>query len=116
MLENNYGYVIQISSILAFGGISRLGDYCASKAAALSFSESLRQELKVQKKTGVTVTCFCPYLMNTEMFSGATTNFPFLFPVLDAGNMVERILQAMEEKQFIVASPRTMYLFIFLKR
>lgn len=116
MLKYNYGYVVQISSIMAFQGIPRLGGYCASKAAAMSLSETLRWELKVMKKTGITVTCVCPYHINTEMFAGVTTNFSSLFKTLDAEYVVERILQAIDEKQFIVATPRIMYLLIFLKR
>lgn len=116
MLEYNYGYIVQVSSILAHTGIPRLGDYCASKAAALAFSEALRLELRGKKKTGISVTCVCPYHMDTTMFAGATTSFPSLFPALKAEYVVERILQAMEERQFIVNIPRLMYFLVFLKR
>lgn len=112
MLEYNYGYIVQVSSILAHTGIPRLSDYCASKAAALAFSEALRLELRGKKKTGISVTCVCPYHMDTTMFAGATTSFPSL----KAEYVVERILQAMEERQFIVNIPRLMYFLVFLKR
>ena len=114
-MQNNYGYVINIASILAYGGMPRLSDYCASKAAALSFSESLRWELKNAKKTGITVTCVCPFHINTQMFARVTTTCPSLFPTLDAGYVVDRTLQAVQERQFMVAMPRSMYFMIFLK-
>lgn len=116
MLENNYGYIVQISSVLAYSGVPRLSGYCASKAAALSFAETLRGELRVQKKTGVSVTCVCPFHIDTSMFTGATTAFPSLFPTLKAEGVAERILQAMKERQFLVAIPRSMYFLMFLKR
>lgn len=114
MLENNYGYVVQVSSILAYSGIPRLSSYCASKAAALSFAESLREELRAQRKTGVTVTCVCPFHIDTSMFAGVTT--PSLFPTLKAEEVAERTLQAMKQRQFIVAIPRSMYFLLFIKR
>lgn len=116
MIENNYGYVVQITSFLGYIGVPKLSHYCASKAAAVSFSETLRQELRAQKKTGISVTCVCPSHMDTTMFAGATTAFPSLFPPLKSDRVVDRILQAMEEKQFIVGIPRLTYLMVFLKR
>lgn len=117
MIENNYGCVVQIASILGHTGIPKLSHYCASKAAAVSFADTLRQELRAQKKTGISVTCVCPFHIDTGgMFSGATSSLPSLFPPLKTEHVVDRILQAVEEKQFIVVIPRLMYLFIFMKK
>ena len=116
MLENNYGYIVQVVSILGWCGLPRLGHYCASKAAAISTAESLRQELRAQKKTGISVTCVCPYHMDSTMFAGSTTSFPSLLPPLKLERVAERILQAMEEKQFMVALPKVMYLLPIVKR
>ncbi len=116
MIKENYGYIVQIASITGYMGIPKLSDYCASKAASISFSESLRSELRAERKTGITVTCVCPFMMDTTMFTGAKTSLPSLFPPLRTTYVIERILQAIEEKQFIVMMPRMMYLLVFLKR
>ncbi len=116
MLDNNYGYIVQVSSVMAYTGVNRLSSYCASKAAALSLSESLRQELRAQRKTGVSVTCVCPFQLDTGMFDGVTSTFPSLFPPLRAEVVAELILQAMEERQFVVCMPRSMYFLSALKR
>ncbi len=115
MMHNNYGYILNVASILAYIGIPYQLDYCSTKAAVVSFSESLRWELKMAKKTGVSVTCACPYQINTQMFAGASSSLPGLFPVLDAQYVVERTLQAMEDEQFLVALPRSMYFVMFNK-
>ena len=115
MLENNYGYIVQVASVIAFEGVAKLSGYCASKAAARSLAETLRHELRGQKKTGVSVTCVCPYQLDTSMFDRVKTTFPSLFPALRAEFVAERILQAMEERQFIVCTPRIMYLLIAVK-
>lgn len=115
MMRNNYGYILNVASILAYVGIPNQLDYCSTKAAVLSFSEGLRWELKMAKKTGVSVTCACPYHINTQMFAGASSAIPGLLPVLDAQYVAERSLQAMEDKQFLLALPRSMYFVIFNK-
>lgn len=46
MIENNHGHVVTIASLASFITPAQMVDYCASKAAALSFAEGLSQELK----------------------------------------------------------------------
>ena len=70
MMEKNHGYIVSIASVLSFQGLPKLSDYAASKAAALSFMESLRYELKMANKTGITLTTICPYHIRTELFKG----------------------------------------------
>ena len=117
MVENNYGYIVEISSILAFAGAVGLSDYCASKSAVVSFSETLRSELMAAKKTGISVTCVCPYhIGNTSMFSSVRTKFPKLLPSLVAEDVAERVIRAVTEKQFLVVIPKSFYFSLFLKR
>ena len=70
MKEKNHGYIVSIASVLAFQGVPKLTDYCASKAAALMLMESLRYELRSDGKTGIVVTAICPYHIRTELFKG----------------------------------------------
>jgi len=116
MMENNYGYIVQICSICAFVSSSGLTDYCASKSAAVTFAETLRTELKVANKDGISVTCVCPsHIGNTGMFTGLRVKFPRLFPSLKVEEVAERTLRATVEKQFMVAIPRNFNMFLFLK-
>jgi all-trans-retinol dehydrogenase (NAD+) len=115
MVDNNYGYIVSIASVMAFQGVPKLSDYSASKAAALSFAESLRYELRQEKKTGITVTCICPYHIRTELFKGVTTRFPSLMRTLTPEEVARRTVTAMADKQFIVVLPKIFYLAMFLK-
>jgi NAD(P)-dependent dehydrogenase (short-subunit alcohol dehydrogenase family) len=56
--------IVNIMSIAAFAGIGGLGAYCASKAALLSATETLRVELK---KQGTVVHAVFPGPIDTEM-------------------------------------------------
>lgn len=116
MLENNYGYIVSIASVTAFGGAVGLTDYCASKAAAFSFAETLRLELKAANKNGITVTCVCPYHISTGMFAGVKTMLPFLLHTLKPEEVAERTLHGVADRQFLVVIPRIFYLLMLLKR
>jgi len=57
MLENKFGRILNVASILGFLPVPLLSVYAASKAYTLHFSEALANELQ---GTGVGVTCLCP--------------------------------------------------------
>lgn len=46
MVKANHGHVITIASMASFVALGEMADYCCSKASALAFHESLRQELR----------------------------------------------------------------------
>ncbi|KAJ5587994.1 uncharacterized protein N7459_003759 [Penicillium hispanicum] len=46
MIRANHGHVITIASMASFVALGEMADYCCSKASALAFHETLRQELR----------------------------------------------------------------------
>lgn len=109
MLENNYGHIVSICSVLSFQGLPKLSDYSASKAAALSFGESLRYELRQANKTGINVTCVCPYHIRTGLFKGIKLNFPWILRSLTPEEVAQRTIRAMSDRQFVVVLPKLFY-------
>ncbi|CAK8163511.1 Beta-Ketoacyl-acyl carrier protein reductase [Candidatus Xenohaliotis californiensis] len=74
-----HGYIVNISSIVAYSPIANMAAYSASKSYVLNFSESLRRELE---DYGISVTCVCPGPVDTEFFQkGSLKN---QFPKLSA--------------------------------
>ena len=117
MMDNNYGYIVEISSVLAFTGVAGFADYCASKSAVVTFAESLRFELMGAGKTGITVSCVCPYhISDSVMFSSLKTRVSWLLPSLRMADVVDRVVRAVKEKQFLVITPRHFYFTNFYKR
>lgn len=57
--------IVNMSSVLAHRGAPHCAEYCASKAAVRTFSESLRAELAAD---GVSVLVVCPGTTQTEFF------------------------------------------------
>lgn len=46
MVRANHGHVVTIASMASFVALGEMADYCCSKASAMAFHESLRQELR----------------------------------------------------------------------
>ena len=117
MLETNYGYIVNVSSIAAFGGYPYSADYSGSKAAVLNFSETLRSELFATGRLGVNVTCVCPLFINTRMvWQSRALKKDHSESTMEPLYVAKKILTAMTNKQFLLALPRMVYLASFLKR
>ncbi|XP_050397408.1 protein dhs-3 isoform X2 [Patella vulgata] len=115
MIERNHGHLVNIASSAGFLGVTGLADYCASKYSAVGFDESMRFELNSQGKTGVHTTVVCPYFINTGMFDGVKTRFPFLLPILDPEYAVNKIMDAILCNQTVLLLPKNLTFFLALK-
>ncbi|MGH8800113.1 MAG: SDR family oxidoreductase, partial [Casimicrobiaceae bacterium] len=79
------GKLVGIASVAGFRGLPGAGAYSASKAAAISYLESLRVELR---GSGVTVITICPGFIATPM----TANNPYRMPFLLAPDKAARLI------------------------
>ena len=108
MIARNQGHVVTIASASSLIGVPRLSDYAASKWAAMGFDESLRAELRTAAP-GVLTTVVCPFFIDTGMFHGVKTRFPFLLPILKEEAVAERVVTAIERNQRRVLMPPMVY-------
>lgn len=68
VIQANKGHIANISSVTAYMALPSMADYCASKAASLTFHEGLNCELKTKYKTsGVLTTIVQPTWVRTGM-------------------------------------------------
>lgn len=93
MIERGSGHIVTIASASGYIGVARLADYAASKWAAVGFDESLRAELR-KIAPGVLTTVVCPFYINTGMFRGVRSRFPWLLPILEEEDVAERVVWA----------------------
>jgi len=93
MIERGRGHIVTIASASALIGVARLSDYAASKWAAMGFDESLRAELH-DTAPGIRTTVVCPYYIDTGMFRGVRSRFPWLLPILKEDEVADRIVDA----------------------
>lgn len=68
MIREDKGHIVNISSVTAYMALPSMVDYCASKAASLTFHEGLNCELKTKyKASGVLTTIVQPSWVRTAM-------------------------------------------------
>jgi short-subunit dehydrogenase len=85
------GTLAGIASVAGFRGLAGNGAYCASKAAAITWMESLRTELH---GSGVSVVCVCPGYIDTPMTRVNRYRMPFLLPADEAARRIARAITA----------------------
>ena len=75
MTERRRGTLVGIASVAGIRGLPGHGAYCSSKAAAISYCESLRGEMR---PSGVRVVTICPGYVDTPLTQGNRYPMPFL--------------------------------------
>ena len=75
MQARGSGSLVGIASVAGIRGLPGHGAYCASKAAVISYCESLRVELA---RSGVRVSTICPGFVATPLTSENRYGMPFL--------------------------------------
>jgi len=104
MLRRDRGHVVTMASAAGLVGVARQTDYSASKHAAVGFMESLRSELR-RDKAAVSTTTVCPFYIDTGMFDGACSKWPWLLPILSEPDVAAKILRAVDRDQAMVRLP-----------
>ena len=75
MTQRGSGRLVGIGSVAGIRGLPGHGAYCASKAAVISYCESLRGELRA---SGVRVVTICPGYVDTPLTRQNRYGMPFL--------------------------------------
>lgn len=93
------GVLCGIASVAGFRGLPGAGAYSASKAAAISWLESLRTELH---GSGVSVVTICPGYIDTPMTQVNRYRMPF---IISADDAAARFARAIDARRRLVVIP-----------
>ncbi len=83
------GTLAGIASVAGFRGLAGNGAYSASKAAAITWLESLRTEMR---GSGVAVVCICPGYIDTPLTRVNRFRMPFLLPADEGARRIARAI------------------------
>ncbi len=83
MVHRGSGRLVGVGSVAGIRGLPGHGAYCASKAAVITYCESLRGELR---GSGVKVVTICPGYIDTPLTRQNRYAMPFLMQVDDFSN------------------------------
>jgi short-subunit dehydrogenase len=110
MRQAGRGTLCGIASVAGFRGLPGAGAYSTSKAAAITWLEALRAELR---GSGVSVVTICPGYIDTPMTQVNKYRMPFLISADDAA---KRFARAIEAKRRLAVIPWQMALVSTLLR
>jgi len=85
-----HGKLVGIASVAGFRGLPGSEAYSASKAAAISYLESLRVEMH---GSGVQVVTICPGYIKTPMTDVNTYAMPFILEANEAARRMARVIE-----------------------
>lgn len=110
MIERNSGHICNIASLAGLVANYRMAAYVASKFALTGFSDSLRIEMKLQRKN-IGITTVMPYYINTGMFNGVRS----VLPILKPERVAHKIIRAIENGRTHLGMPWPYHLLRFLQ-
>jgi short-subunit dehydrogenase len=99
MKQQGKGSLVGIASVAGLRGLPGAAAYSASKAAAISYLESLRVELA---KASIQVTTICPGYIRTPMTDVNPYPMPFM---MDADAAARKMARAIEKRHRYVILP-----------
>jgi NAD(P)-dependent dehydrogenase (short-subunit alcohol dehydrogenase family) len=89
MRKAGSGTLAGICSVAGFRGLAGNGAYSGSKAAAITWMESLRAEMH---GSGVSVVCICPGYIDTPLTRVNRFRMPFLISAQDGARRIARAI------------------------
>jgi len=99
MSQRGSGALVGIGSVAGIRGLPGHGAYCSSKAAVISYCESLRGELR---PSGVKVVTICPGYIDTPLTQQNRYSMPFLMKPED---FAEKAFHAIESSTTYLVIP-----------
>jgi short-subunit dehydrogenase len=101
MIAANRGHLVTIASAAGLVSNPRMAVYCASKWAAVGWSDSIRLEL-AQAGSAVNVTTVTPYYTTTGMFAGVRSP---IIPIIEPIAVVRAVLAGIQRNAIWVRTP-----------
>lgn len=98
MCSRGSGRLVGLGSVAGIRGLPGHGAYCASKAAVISYCESLRGELR---SSGVQVVTICPGYIDTPLTRQNRYSMPFLMPATDFAQQAFKAIEKGESYRVI---------------
>lgn len=108
ILKKNSGAVVNIASASAILPLPHAATYAATKAAVLSFSDSLKEELKIMGNDTVRVSAICPSYISTGLFEGAAA--PQFTRILTSDFVAKKVVDSIVKEKSFVLLPWTVWI------
>ncbi len=111
MLPNKSGHLVAMASGSGFAGFPQAPAYCASKAAVITYCESLATRLYPE---GIRITTVAPGYVDTPLPRATNPDFEKFPWVLSAKEAAKRIKRAIEKKKELFIFPFPIYISTYI--
>jgi all-trans-retinol dehydrogenase (NAD+) len=105
LIQRPTATIVNIASASALIALPWAASYAASKSAVLSFSDSLREELRLMGNGHVAVLAVCPGYIDTGLFSGAKP--PIGSGMLSPAAVAAEVVNAVEKHREMLILPQS---------
>ncbi|MBU8892107.1 MAG: SDR family oxidoreductase [Bacteroidales bacterium] len=111
IIKKGEGHIVNIASAAGMVSNPKMSVYCASKWAAIGWSDSLRLEMEqISKK--IKVTTVTPYYISTGMFDGVKSP---IIPIVKPETAANKIIKAIKKNRIFIRMPWLVYTMPFVK-
>lgn len=103
LISQPEGHCVTIASACGIIPSPNGSSYSSSKFAALGFTESIREELRLAGHHHVRVTAVCPSYIDTGMFEGV--GIPLLTRPLPPAQVAQKVIRAVQRQKAYLLTP-----------
>lgn len=114
MLEN-YGHVVNISSLAGIVAGPLISDYCCSKYAVRGLTQAMLSEMSYLGIKNVKFTSIHPHITKTGMFNNVQAKWNLIFPLLEPEWVADQVIIATQEEREQVILPKITNVFLLLE-
>lgn len=111
MMKRGDGHIVNIASAAGMVANPKMSIYCASKWAAIGWSDSLRLEMERTHKK-IKVTTVTPYYISTGMFAGVKSR---IIPIIKPEKAARKIVRGIMKNKIFVRMPGIIYMLPLIK-
>lgn len=115
-MTENYGHIINISSLAGIVAGPLIVDYCVSKYAIRGLSQATLCELSyLNLHKNVKVTSVHPHITKTGMFNNTKAKWPLVFPLLEPEWVADQIIVGTKENREQLILPKITNVFFMVE-
>jgi short-subunit dehydrogenase len=112
---DNYGHIVNISSLAGILAAPLLADYCCSKYAVRGLTQSMLSEMEFLGVKNVKFTSVHPHVIKTGMFNNTQAKWPHVFPLLEPEWVADQIIIGTQEEREQLILPKITLLFLMVE-
>jgi len=109
---DNYGHIVNISSLAGIVAGPLLADYCCSKYAVRGLTQAMQSEVDFLGKNNVKFTSVHPHITKTGMFNNTEAKWPLVFPLLEPEWVADQVIIGTKEEREQLILPKITNLFL----